>query len=399
MVWRGDLENDGLNRLARAGCGGERWPSSVRTRSTSGRWAPRSPWTTRWRPSPTIRPGPPALRAVPGAAGSRCGHGPRPGRRARRPRARGRSRRRHQPQRGPGPLRLCSASWRRHCGRTTSRWARRRGQPAGLARPGQIPDLPLPRPMFEIFVYSPRVEGVHLARREGRARRPALVRPAGGLPHRGPRTDEGADGEERRHRAGRRQGRLRRQGPAQGPGRAPGRGRRLLLDVHPWTARRDGQPRRRAGRRSPAGRAATRTTPTWSWRPTRASQPSPTSPTPSPRSTGSGWATPSRQGARPATTTRRWASRRAEPGSPCSATSATSASTCRTTTSRSRGSGTCRATSSATGCCCPGTSAWWRPSTTGTSSSTRIPTPRPASRSAPGCSVCPVPAGPTTTHR
>ncbi len=28
--------------------------------------------------------------------------------------------------------------------------------------PGAIPDLPLPRPKFEIFVYSPRVEGVHL---------------------------------------------------------------------------------------------------------------------------------------------------------------------------------------------------------------------------------------------
>ncbi len=28
--------------------------------------------------------------------------------------------------------------------------------------PHQIPELPLPRPMFEIFVYSPRVEGVHL---------------------------------------------------------------------------------------------------------------------------------------------------------------------------------------------------------------------------------------------
>ncbi|HYL51631.1 MAG TPA: NAD-glutamate dehydrogenase domain-containing protein, partial [Acidimicrobiia bacterium] len=28
--------------------------------------------------------------------------------------------------------------------------------------PAQIPDLPLPRPMFEIFVYTPRVEGVHL---------------------------------------------------------------------------------------------------------------------------------------------------------------------------------------------------------------------------------------------
>ncbi len=28
--------------------------------------------------------------------------------------------------------------------------------------PLRVPDLPLPRPMFEIFVYSPRVEGVHL---------------------------------------------------------------------------------------------------------------------------------------------------------------------------------------------------------------------------------------------
>ena len=28
--------------------------------------------------------------------------------------------------------------------------------------PTRIPELPLPRPMFEIFVYAPRVEGVHL---------------------------------------------------------------------------------------------------------------------------------------------------------------------------------------------------------------------------------------------
>ena len=28
--------------------------------------------------------------------------------------------------------------------------------------PGEIPDLPLPRPRFEVFVYSPRTEGVHL---------------------------------------------------------------------------------------------------------------------------------------------------------------------------------------------------------------------------------------------
>ena len=35
--------------------------------------------------------------------------------------------------------------------------------------PARVPDLPLPRPMFELFVYSPRVEGVHL--RAGRVAR------------------------------------------------------------------------------------------------------------------------------------------------------------------------------------------------------------------------------------
>jgi glutamate dehydrogenase len=38
--------------------------------------------------------------------------------------------------------------------------------------PAAIPDMPLPRPMFEIFVYSPRVEGVHL--RGGRVARGGL---------------------------------------------------------------------------------------------------------------------------------------------------------------------------------------------------------------------------------
>jgi glutamate dehydrogenase len=28
--------------------------------------------------------------------------------------------------------------------------------------PAQVPDLPLPRPLYEVFVYSPRIEGVHL---------------------------------------------------------------------------------------------------------------------------------------------------------------------------------------------------------------------------------------------
>ena len=40
------------------------------------------------------------------------------------------------------------------------------GQPKGYVAfkfdPSKVPDLPLPRPKFEIFMYSPRVEGVHL---------------------------------------------------------------------------------------------------------------------------------------------------------------------------------------------------------------------------------------------
>ena len=46
------------------------------------------------------------------------------------------------------------------------------------------------------------------ALRRGRPRRPALVRPARRLPHRGARPGQGADGQEHRDRAGRRQGRL-----------------------------------------------------------------------------------------------------------------------------------------------------------------------------------------------
>jgi glutamate dehydrogenase len=49
----------------------------------------------------------------------------------------------------------------------TNRFQRgRRGRPKPYLSlkidPAKVPDLPLPRPKFEIFVYSPRVEGVHL---------------------------------------------------------------------------------------------------------------------------------------------------------------------------------------------------------------------------------------------
>ena len=140
---------------------------------------------------------------------------------------------RHRPARRPDRSRArrgarrstrtasCAASCTscsRRCARTGSSPART----ATLARESSLkvdpshasPTRRCPLPMFEIFVYSPRVEGVHLRGGPGRARRHPLVRPARGLPHRDPRADEGAAREERRDRAGRREGRLRREAAA-----------------------------------------------------------------------------------------------------------------------------------------------------------------------------------------
>ena len=103
----------------------------------------------------------------------------------------------------------------------------------------------------------------------------------------------------------------------------------------------------RTGRRS-----TTATTPISSSPPTRARRPSPTSPTPSRWSADSGSATPSPAAGPTATTTRRWASPPAARGFRSSATSWKWASTCRPTRSPSPASATCRATCSATACCC-----------------------------------------------
>ena len=161
-------------------------------------------------------------------------------------------------------------------------------------------------------------------------------RTARGLPHRGARPGEGAEGEERRDRAGRLQGRLRaRSGCRRAATARRSRPRAIacyktfmrgLLDITDNLARRRG--------RAAAGRACatTATIPIWWSPPTRARPPSPTSPTASPPSTASGSATPSPPAARPATTTRRWASPRAAPGRRSSATSASWATTSRPST-------------------------------------------------------------------
>ena len=160
--------------------------------------------------------------------------------------------------------------------------------------------------------------------RRGRARRPALVGTARGLPHRGTRPGQGAGGEELGHRAVRREGRVRLQAAAR-PGRhgTPTR-RRCSPATGRSSARCSTSPTTSSATpwsRRPAWSGWTATTRTWSSPPTRAPRRSPTWPTRSPAGTGTGSATRSPRAAPRATTTRRWASPRAAPGSRSAGTS------------------------------------------------------------------------------
>ena len=218
-----------------------------------------------------------------------------------------------------------------------------------------------------------------LARRPGRPRRPSLVRPPRRFPHRNPRPDEGADGEECGDRPDRRQGRLLSQATAD---------RRADRDA--WLA--EGTESYRIFIRSLLSItdnlvndkvvhpdnvvihdgddpyfvvAADKGTATFS-----------------DIANGialdaiSGLATPSPAAGRTATTTRRWGSPPGARGFPSSAISSKWASTSSPTRSRSPAAATCRATCSATACCCRSRSSWSRRSTIATSSSIPIPIPR-----------------------
>ena len=157
------------------------------------------------------------------------------------------------------------------------------------------------------------------ALRRGRPRWAALVGPPRGPAHRDPRPGQGADGEEHRHRADRRQGRLRRQAtrrptapratpcsPRARPATGSSSARCCRSPTTWWTARSS----RRSG-----WSGTTATTPTSSSPPTRGRRPSPTWPTRSRSSAGSGSATRSPPAGRSATTTRPWASPPAARGS------------------------------------------------------------------------------------
>ena len=133
-----------------------------------------------------------------------------------------------------------------------------RGSPPGATEPPAPGTQARPRPHPRADPAAAEVRDLRLlapagggapAVRPGGARRAALVGPAGGLPHRGPRAGEGAGGEERGHRPVRGQGRLRVQAAARSvqPRGLPGRGAGLLPDVHRGDARRDRQHRGRPG--------------------------------------------------------------------------------------------------------------------------------------------------------
>ena len=204
---------------------------------------------------------------------------PRRGRRARaRRRDRGRPRRRAEPRRRPHPARVPGHDPSRRCAR--ARTSPDREHLSFKLRCADVPGMPKPVPLWEIFVFSTEMAGVHLRGGHGGARRHPLVGPARGLPHRDPGPDEGADGEERGDRPGRRQGRVRPQAPAARPRRADAGGAAPVHHPDARPARHHRQHRRRARSSTPRACAcSTATTPTWWSRPTRAPRTCPTPPT------------------------------------------------------------------------------------------------------------------------
>ena len=192
-------------------------------------------------------------------------------------------RRRREPRRGPDPAQLPPAhsgdaadellpARRRGAGRSrTSRSSStRRSSPTCRCRGPDVRDLGL------LAAHGGRPP----ARRQGRARRHPLVGSPRGLPHGDPRADEGADGQERRHRPGRA-----RRAASSSSGRRP-TARRCARRSSPATARssRDARPHRQHRRQArpclrATSSATTTTTRTSSSRPTRGRPRSPTSPT------------------------------------------------------------------------------------------------------------------------
>ena len=220
--------------------------------------------------------------------------------------------------------------------------------------------------------------------RSDRARRHQILRPPRGLPHRGARAGEDADGEERGDRAGRLEGWLRRQAPArrsERPQGAAGRGRRVLPHVDQRLARPHRQSHR-ARRGAADGAPERRRPPRWRRQLSRGGSRQGHGYVLRPRQRyfrrlrvlarrcvrvgwlgrlrpqGHGYHRPRRMGVGEAPLPRARRRTARPPTSPVSV------------------SATCRATCSATACCFHSTSGCSPRSTTGTSSSTPTPTRR-----------------------
>ena len=245
-AWRGEVENDTYNRLVLGGALTWREITVLRAIGKYLRQA-RITYSDRYVEQALVAH-PEIARLLVALFQSRLRPAPERPRRRRRGRRAGRAgdRRGREPRPGSDPADVPRRGPGRSCGPTTSRPAPRRHQPPVVrqARPVRAPLAPAAAPRFEIFVYLPRTEGVHL-RGYPVARRDPLVGQARGLPHRGARPDEGADGEERGDRPGRRQGRVRGEAPAREARGAARGGRRVLLDLHPRAARPDRRHRRR----------------------------------------------------------------------------------------------------------------------------------------------------------
>ena len=193
---------------------------------------------------------------------------------------------RRQPRRGPHPAQLHRRDRRHAAHQLLSRQDGADGGPADYISfkfdSAKVPDLPKPRPYREIFVYGPRVEGVHL--RFGPVAR-------GGLRWSDRREDFRTEvlGLVKAQMVkntvivpvGAKGGFFVKQSPVRRrPRRVARRRRRLLPAVHQRPARHHRQPRRRQDRAAARTWCATTTTiRTWWSPPTRARRPSPTSPT------------------------------------------------------------------------------------------------------------------------
>ena len=256
--------------------------------------------------------------------------------------------------------------------------------------PSELRWLPQPRPRFEIFVYSPRTEGVHL-------RGGAVAR--GGIRWSDRREDFRTEvlGLMKAQMVknavivpvGAKGGFVVKRPPAKRDD-LPDGGDRLLPDLHPRAARPDRRHRRRRGR------------PARGRRPLRRRRPVPRGG----RRQGHGDLLRHRQRhrarggllarrrvrlgrldrLRPQEDGHHGARRLGVREAPLPRARARRAVA---GLHGGRASATCPATCSATGCCCRATSGWSGPSTTATCSSTRTRTPSGASRSAGACSSCP----------